>query len=804
MPSDEDSGALEQAVIAAHQMRSPLSTLQTIVRTLLGGFTGELTDQQKKVLQSADRKCTEALATVGGLLALSAAGHDVPYDAAADLVAAARDAHARFREPANAKSVTLSVDVRPEHAFVRAREPLLKEAVIALVDNAVKYTPEGGQVRLLLDVAPEGKRALLVVEDSGIGIPEDARDGLFRPFMRAPNARKLVPAGTGLGLALVRTVTNAAGGAVSADRSPLGGARFTVSLPLVAAPEGPGQQVDAEPRFRVVVVGGVAAGSKLAAKVMRLRPDAHVTVVDRGRVLSYAGCGLPYYISGMVQDQRELISTPEGELRGLEFFERVKNVHVLNRTEAVRIDRKGKRVLIRDMISGEQTWLRYDKLALATGALPIVPSIPGAQLENVYTLHGLEHAEGIKAKLADHRARDVTIVGGGLIGVETTEALVSAGCRVTLVEMLPQLLPILDWEMSELVRRCMEQRGVKVLLNTRVTGFEGDGVVRRVLTEKESFPAEMVIMGVGVRPNTALAAGAGLEMGATGAIKVDDHLRTSDPDVYACGDCVETVDLITGRPCYVPLGSTATKQGRAAAVNVCGGDECFPGVLSTTICKVFCVTVARAGLNERQAREHGYKVVTTLTAGPDRAHYMPDAAPIMIKLVADADTRRLLGIQIVGPGEAAKRLDVAVAALTAGMTVDQMANLDLGYAPPYSDALDNLHTACNVMRNKLDGHMIGLTPMEVRRKLDAKDDFILLDVRPHTQFDNVSIEGSIHIPLEVLAGRMDELPDKEIVTFSHASLSAYEAAIKLKARGRRDVKVMDGGITMWPYETIGR
>lgn len=219
-----------------------------------------------------------------------------------------------------------------------------------------------------------------------------------------------------------------------------------------------------------------------------------------------------------------------------------------------------------------QRWLPYDKLAIATGSVPIVPNIRGVHLKNILTLHGVEHAERIRSSLAEGRAKDVTIVGGGLVGTMMAESLVLAACRVTLVEVLPQLLPTLDWEMAELVRRHLEGKGVRVMLSTRVTGFEGEGRVRRVLTEKGTFPADMVIIGIGVRPNVKLAAEAGVELGRTGAIKVNDQMRTSDPDIYAAGDCVESLNMITGRPYYMPLGSTANKQGRVAAIGICGGD----------------------------------------------------------------------------------------------------------------------------------------------------------------------------------------------------------------------------------------
>jgi NADPH-dependent 2,4-dienoyl-CoA reductase/sulfur reductase-like enzyme/rhodanese-related sulfurtransferase len=801
-----DREMIDDAVVVAHQMRSPLNTLHTMVRTLLGGFAGELTDEQKKILQSADRTCTNAMETVKGLLALADVSRGGPVTEVSDLCAALQAAQERYRDAAAARGVEMVFDCRRGRAFVRAEPASLQEAVAALIENAVNYTPEGGRVEVSLSLTDDD-RIRLAVSDSGIGIPEDEAAELFRPFFRASNARLHQPSGTGLGLPFVKAVLEAAGGEIAAGRSSLGGAEFVALLPLSAAPqgaEGRAEQGGKEPSFRAVVIGGVAAGPKVASKIKRLDPEAEVTIVEKGRVLSYAGCGLPYYISGLVGDQSELISTAEGVQRGPEFFQRIKEVSVLNGTEAVRIDREAKRVFVRDLIAGDERWLPYDKLVVATGALPIVPSIPGTHLGGVYTLHGLEQAEGIKAQLADGHAKDVTIMGGGLIGVETTEALVSAGCRVTLVEMQPQLLPILDWEMAELVRRHFESKGVRVMLNTRVTGFEGDARVERVVTEHGSFPAEMVIMGVGVRPNVRLAQEAGLELGTTGAIKVDDHMRTSDPDVYAVGDCVETTHLISGLPCYVPLGSTANKQGRIAAINICGGDRAFPGVVGSTVCKVFDYTVARAGLTEKRARELGYRVETTLTPGPDRAHYMPDARLLVIKLICDVETRRIIGIQAVGPGEAAKRVDVAVTAMTTGMTIEDVANIDLCYAPSYSEALDNVHTACNVMQNKLDGHMRGITPMEVLRRINRGAPIELLDVRPHAEFEKRRIEGARHIPLAALLGRLSEVPtDREIVVFSRMSLSAYEASVKLRAHGFRDVKVMDGGMVMWPGDHVG-
>ncbi|MGB2822225.1 MAG: FAD-dependent oxidoreductase [Phycisphaerae bacterium] len=555
--------------------------------------------------------------------------------------------------------------------------------------------------------------------------------------------------------------------------------------------------------MRVVVVGGVAAGPKAASKILRLRPDAEVTVVEKGKLLSYAGCGLPYYISDVVKEQKELMATPVGTVRDAVFFRKVKNVHVMNETEAMEIDRPGKRVRVRDLGDGKESWLDYDKLVLATGACPVVPPVGGADMDGVFTLHGVQDAEGIKQVLADGKAHDAVIVGGGLIGVEITESLVQKGCRVTIVEMLPQTLSVLDWEMARLVEQHMESHGVKVLTNTKVERFEGDGRVSAVVAGGATLPADMVILGVGVRPNVKLAQDAGLEIGSTGAIKVDERMCTSDPDIYAAGDCVESVDLLTGRPCYVPLGSTANKQGRVAAVNLCGGDDRFPGVLGSTVCKVFDHCVARTGLTEAAARKAGYEVTTALAPAPDKAHFMPTAKPLLLKLVVDSKTRRLLGAQAAGPGAGDKRIDVAAMAITAGMTVDQLANADLSYAPPYAPAMDNIITAANVARNKLDGHMVGVSAQEVHRMLAEKKDFVFLDVRSQGEYDQVRLPGSTLIPLGALRGRVDELPrDKEIITFCKISLRGYEAALILKAAGFGNVRVMDGGIVMWPYGKI--
>ncbi len=552
--------------------------------------------------------------------------------------------------------------------------------------------------------------------------------------------------------------------------------------------------------MNIVIIGGVAAGPKVAARIMRNDPKANVTVVEKGKFLSYAGCGLPYYVSGVVKTQEELMSTPVGVMRDPVFFQKVKNFTIKNFTEATKINRAEKTVDIKDLNTGEESSLSYDKLVICTGASPFTPPIDGADLDGVYHLHGIEDAEGIKARLAEKKALDTVIMGGGLIGLEMTEALAEHGCRVTVVEMLDHVLPIIDPEMATLVEKHMEAKGARVMTSTKVTAIKGEGKVSAVVTDKGEIPADMVIVSVGVRPNTALAKDAGLELGKRGGILTDATMLTSDEDIYAAGDCVEPIDLITGEPTFVPLGSTANKQGRVAANSVCGKNDAFPGVIGSSVCKVFDFTVARTGLTDKAAKAAGYDIVSVIAPGPDKPHFMPGAAPIFLKLTADKDSRRILGMQAVGPGDGDKRVNAAAVAITAGMTVDEFAQVDLCYAPPYSPAMDNALVVANVLRNKLDGQYKSAIAQEIKPWLDSGE-AVLLDVRSPGEREQMLIEEALWIPLGALRSRTAELPkDKRIIPFCKISLRGYEAALILQDAGFEDVVVMDGGIITWPYK----
>ncbi|MGQ9732909.1 MAG: FAD-dependent oxidoreductase, partial [Candidatus Zipacnadales bacterium] len=397
----------------------------------------------------------------------------------------------------------------------------------------------------------------------------------------------------------------------------------------------------------------------------------------------------------------------------------------------------------------------------------------------------------------------ITIIGGGLIGMEMAEAFNKCEKTVTVIELLPQILPMVDEDIALLLTKHLESLGVTVMTSTCVLRFEGDehGNVRRVITDKGAIDTEAVLLSVGIKPEVTLARNAGLLLGPAGGVYVNDYMQTSDPDIYAVGDCAEKRCFVTGLQCFLPLGSVANREGRIAGTNVAGGAERSPGVVSTVAVKVFDWNVGRAGMTVQQAQKLGHNVVWVLVPSPDRAHFYPGASPIYLKLVVERGTRRLVGIQGVGPGDVIKRIDVAVTAMSANMTVDQIANLDLAYAPPYSSAMDPLITAANTARNLLDGLYASTSAAEVHAMMEGGEDFLLLDVRSPAEYEEARLPGCTFIPLGALRSRTDELPkDKPIVAYCKTSLRAYEAARYLQSIGFTDVRVMQGGIMAWPYE----
>ena len=473
-------------------------------------------------------------------------------------------------------------------------------------------------------------------------------------------------------------------------------------------------------RERLVVVGGVAAGMSAASAAKRIRPEMEVTVLEQDFFISYGACSLPYYISDVVKDFHDLISlTPE-------MARDERGIVVLTRREALRIDVEKKAVLTHNLDTSEESWLEYDKLVIATGGLPVRPPLPGIDLNHVFTIRTL--ADGLKVRQfvddwntyrvcagspeciyvnrlgATRRPLKAIIVGGGYIGMEMCESFRKRNAEVTVIEKTDRVLGTMDPSIASIVEEKIVAEGVRLLKGTSVEGLEGkDGLVERVITDKGAVDADLVLLAIGSKPNTALARETGIALGAGGAIQVDPRLLTNVPDVYAAGDCAEATHLVTGKKTYIPLGTTANKQGRIAGENAAGRSNIFEGVVGTAITKVFDLEVARTGLSPVEAAREGYRFILSTIQGRSRSTAYPAGRPLTVSYVVEEGTGRLLGAQMVGEEGAALRIDTLAACLYGRMTVDEVARLDLGYAPPFATVWDPILIAANAARKKLDG-----------------------------------------------------------------------------------------------------
>lgn len=449
---------------------------------------------------------------------------------------------------------------------------------------------------------------------------------------------------------------------------------------------------------QIVVIGGDAAGMTCASKVKREHPDWNVTVLERGEHVSYAACGIPYFVSGVVPELESLqLITPEQ-------FRKERDIDVRMGWEAVQILPDEYQIKTKKLDSGEEFVLDYDQLMIATGASAVIPPIDGSELDGVFTVRNLTDARNMRRWLTEHQPENAVIVGGGYIGLEMAEALVERNIKVQVVEMLPQLLSPMDKPITERVMEELKKNGVEVHLESKVEKLRGvDGAVARVMIEgmTNELPADMVILGSGIRPNSALAEEAGLEVGNSGGILVDDRQQTSHKDIFAGGDCVEQKHLVTGGPTYVPLGPAANKHGRVAGINISGGKAVFPGIVGTAVMKVFGLTISRTGLMESQAKGSGFKFFGNTIKSRERAGYYPNSGQLIIHVVAEQGTGRLLGAEICGGTTAAKRIDPFAVALYNEMTLDEIAMLDLSYAPPYSPVLDPVGVAAQVAAGKM-------------------------------------------------------------------------------------------------------
>ncbi|WP_041275456.1 FAD-dependent oxidoreductase [Desulforamulus ruminis] len=556
---------------------------------------------------------------------------------------------------------------------------------------------------------------------------------------------------------------------------------------------------------KILIIGGVAAGPKTAARARRLNPEAQITILEKGKYISYAGCGMPYYLSGQIHEFDHLYSTAYGVKRDPEFFKAERGVDVLTGMEAVTINRADKKVLARNVDTGEEQIFEYDKLVLGIGSNPITPPIENLGLKGVYRLNHLTDAVRIKEAMEAGEANDVVIIGSGFIGMEALDSVFSPMRAVTVVEFKETLLPgILDADLGQLLYKNLYEQGLEGRFGEKVLRLEGeDGRVTKVITDKGEIDAEMVILAVGVRPNVKLAQEAGLAIGETGAISVNEYMQTSDADIYALGDCVENTHLLSGKKVFAPMATYANRQGRIVGDNVNGGKSTFKGVLGTGVLHCMGLNIARTGLGEKQARDLGYDVETALISTFDMTHYHPSSSKVIFKMIVDKKTGKILGAQGLGKGEIAKRIDVVATQLYYGGTLDDLLNLDLGYAPPFSTPIDPIIHCGNTLKNKLDGVAKTYTAQEVQEKLERGEDFVLLDVRTPQQFNmrNIQDQRVQQLTLGELREKLDQVPkDKEVVTVCVMGSRAYEAARILEGAGFKDVKFMEAGMEGWPFD----
>lgn len=561
-------------------------------------------------------------------------------------------------------------------------------------------------------------------------------------------------------------------------------------------------------RQNVVVIGAVALGPKAACRVKRLNPEANVILLDRGGRISYGGCGIPYYVSGDVSDADELQSTSFHMLRDQAFFHDIKDVDARPRTEALAIDRAAKTVRVRNLDTGAEETLPYDQLVLATGSSPRKLPIPGAELPGVHAVADLDAAIAIRAELTAGSVGRAVVVGAGFIGLEMAVALADMwGTETTVVEYAPTVLPtVLSPALAGMIQLHMQEKDVAFRLGAQVARIEGEGKVERVVVStaagEEVIETDLVILSVGVTPNTELAKAAGLAVSTRGGLVVDAHLRTSDPDIYAGGDCAEIENLVTGQPFFLPLGSLANRQGRVIGDNICGLDASFPGAAGAWCVKLFEQNASGVGLTLAAAQRAGFDAVSVIVSQFDRAHFYPDKDFMFLELVAERGTGRVLGVQgVCSLGDAlVGRIGAVSALMPHKPTVTDLSLLELPYSPPFNSAMDIVNMLGNVGENILAGRNKSIDPLEFAQLFDRREDkgLFFLDCReqPNAAPFLAAYPGVWnHIPQGQLAGRLAEVPrDRKVVLVCNSGARSYEALVTLLHAGYRDVVNVAGGM----------
>lgn len=530
--------------------------------------------------------------------------------------------------------------------------------------------------------------------------------------------------------------------------------------------------------MKVVIVGGVAGGATAAARIRRLDENAEITIFEKSGYISYANCGLPYYIGGEISDREELtLQTPES-------FNARFRVDVKVRHEVVAINPDRKTVTVRNLSGGEVFEEKYDKLVLSMGAKPIRPNLPGIDDERIFTVRNVEDTFRIKDYIDATKPERAVVIGGGFIGIEMAENLRRLGTEVTLVEAAPQLMAPFDGDMAAFIHAEVRAAGVKLVLGGMVDGFESNGKSLGVrLKDGDTISCDMAVLAIGVAPDTALAKDAGFELGIKGSIVVNERMETSVSDVYAVGDAVQIKNFVTGKPALISLAGPANKQARIAADNICGKDRRYNGAQGSSVIKVFRLTAAATGINERTAKSEGIDADKVILSPMNHAGYYPGGKIMTMKVVFEKGTYRLLGAQIVGFDGVDKRIDVLATAIRAGMKVTDLTELDLAYAPPYSSAKDPVNMAGFMAENIRDG-LVGQWYYDDEPTLPRDGSVTLLDVRTAQEFATGNIDGFVNIPVDELRERAGELDkDKPVYVICQSGLRSYIAARILAGRG---------------------
>lgn len=540
---------------------------------------------------------------------------------------------------------------------------------------------------------------------------------------------------------------------------------------------------------KIVIIGGVAGGASAAARARRLSEDAEIIMFERGPFVSFANCGLPYHIGGDIKERSKLLlQTPESFLARF-------NVDVRVMSEITAIDPVNKTVTVKDLGRGDSYTESYDKLLLSPGAAPVVPPIPGIDNPLTHTLRNIPDMDEILASMQHNQPKHVTVVGGGFIGLEMMEAFKQLGIATTVLELADQVMTPVDREMAGFVHQHIRANGVDLRLNTALSAVEfsetdGLGRLSLTLSNGDNLETELLIMAIGVRPETTLAQQAGLAIGALGGIAVNAQMETSQADIYAVGDAVEHPQLHSDQAMLAPLAGPANRQGRLAADNMLGDNQSYPGTQGTAICKVFELAVACTGHNERSLKAKGISYEKVFVHAASHASYYPGAEPVSLKLLFSPEDGKILGAQAVGKDGIDKRIDVMAMAYKMGMTVEQLQHVELTYAPPYGSAKDAVNQAAFVASNIRSGFE---KPIHFDQ-IAASDDCVLLDVRNPGELEKLGkIDGSINIPVDQLRQRMDELPkDKEIMVICQVGLRGHVAHRQLANRGYRSRNLIGG------------